>query len=90
MTFIARPIGNTLRRQDDFVKAIHTPHDPRERFDGNFPVMIRCEVCGEVGMAGRADVHEAMREHRESYCKARHTKPDVPNTMRIAYPQAKE
>lgn len=87
MAFIARPIGNTLRRFDE---ALHRPHDPRERFDGNFPVMMRCELCGEVGMAGRADVREAMREHRESYCKARHTKVDDPHVMRIAYPRAKE
>ena len=88
--FTARPIGNTLRRQDDFVRAIHTPHDPRERFDGNFPVMMRCEVCGEVGMAGRAEVREAMAEHRRSYCKARHTHQDDPTVMRIAYPLTKE
>ena len=85
--FTARPIGNTLRRQDAFERAIHTPHDPRERFDGNFPVMMRCELCGEVGMAGRADVREAMAEHRESHCKARHRKPDEPNVMRIVYPR---
>ena len=87
MTFIARPIGNTLRRFDE---ALHRPHDPRERFDGNFPVMMRCEDCGEVGMAGRADVSLAMKEHRESYCKARRTKADQPLVMRVAYPLTKE
>lgn len=84
MTFIARPIGNTLRR---FEEGLVKPHDPRERFDGNFPVAMRCEDCGEVGMAGRGDIQAAMREHRESYCKARRTKIDKPHVMRIAYPR---
>ena len=83
MPYIARPIGNTLRRFED---AIVRPHDPRERFDGNFPVMMRCELCGETGMANRGDISAAMKEHRESYCKARHTKPDEPNVQRIVYP----
>ena len=83
MAFIARPIGNTLRRFDE---ALVRPHDPRERFDTDFPVLMRCETCGEVGMARRGDVKLAMKEHRESYCKARHTKESEPNTMRIAYP----
>lgn len=87
MAFIARPIGNTLRRQDAFTEAIHRPHDPRERFDGNFPVMMRCELCGEIGMANRGDVSLAMKEHRESYCKKRHTQPDEPNVQRIVYPR---
>ena len=87
MAFVSRPIGNTLRRQDAFTEALERPHDPRERFDGNFPVMMRCELCGEVGMAGRAEVREAMAEHRRSYCKARHTKADDPTVMRIGYPR---
>jgi hypothetical protein len=89
VAFNPRPIGNTLRRQDEFVRAIHQPHDPRERFDGNFPVMMRCELCGEVGMAGRAEVREAMAEHQRSYCKSRRRR-DEPTTMRIAYPTIKE
>ena len=84
MAFIARPVGNTLRRFDE---ALVKPHDPRERFDGNFPVAMRCELCGEVGMAGRAEVREAMAEHRRSHCKARHTHENDPTVMRIAYPQ---
>lgn len=84
MAFIARPQGSTLRRYEEaFVRT----HHPQERFDLDFPVMMRCELCGEVGMAKRGDIKAAMREHRESYCKARHTKPDDPHVARIVYPR---
>ena len=83
MTFIARPQGRTLKRFED---AIVRPHDSSERFDPDFPVLMLCELCGETGMARRGDVSVAMREHRESYCKARYSKPDEPNVQRIVYP----
>lgn len=84
MVFIARPIGGTIRRFDE---AIERPHDPRERFDGGFPVALRCEKCGKYAHGPRALIREAMREHQETACSARHTKADEPNVMRVAYPR---
>ena len=79
-------MASSWSTQKRYQEALITPHAPSERFDPDFPVMMRCELCGEVGMARRADVSVAMQEHRESYCKNRHTKPDEPNVQRIVYP----
>ena len=83
MAFIARPQGRTLRR---YKEAVVRPHDSQERFDLDFPVMMRCAECGEVGMAKRGDISAAMKEHRESYCKVRKTAQPVEFVQRIAYP----
>ena len=83
MAFIARPQGQTLRRyQEAFVR----PHDSKERFDLDFPVMMRCAECGEVGMAKRGDISAAMKEHRESYCRVRSAKQADEFVQRIVYP----
>ena len=86
MAFTARPTGSTLRRQDAFSEALHKPHAASERFDPDFPVMMRCEVCNEVGMARRGDVSAAMKEHRESHCKVLKAKQTDEFVQRIAYP----
>jgi len=83
MAFIARPIGGTLRR---FEEALQNPHDPRERFDGGFPVALKCEACGKYAHGPRALIHEAMKEHMESDCTARKNKL-AEHVMRVAYPR---
>lgn len=69
------------------IEALHQPHPGTERFESDFPVVMRCEECGKLGMAPRQHVSEAMREHRESDCPARRTKADEPNIARIFYPK---
>ncbi len=69
------------------IDSLQRPHDPRERFDGDFPVVMRCELCGKFAHGLRSLIREAMREHRENDCPRRHTRPDEPNVHRIFYPR---
>jgi hypothetical protein len=85
MAFVARQPGVTLRRQA--FSALHLPGHPAERFDGDYPVVMRCELCGKFAHGPRGLISEAMREHRESACPKRHTKADEPNMARIFYPR---
>lgn len=85
MSFNGRQPGVTLRRKAK--EALHTPHHPVERFDADFPVVMRCELCGKFAHGPRQFISEAMREHRESACPKRHTKADEPNVTRIFYPR---
>lgn len=82
--FTARPKGVTLRRATD---ALHRPHDPKERFDPEFPVAMVCDKCGKHGFGPRKHMAEAMRIHQESECAARRTKADEPQLTRILYPR---
>jgi hypothetical protein len=84
MPFIARPAGYTLRRVQD---ALVRPHDPAERMDPDFPVAMRCEACGKFAHGPRHLMAEAMREHRETACPARHYRPDDPIVTRILFPR---
>lgn len=84
MTFVPRPQGRTLRRVEE---AIHRPHDSVERMDPDFQVAMKCEKCGRVGHGPRRFMAEAMREHQQSECSARHVKADAPQVMRILYPR---
>ena len=83
--FTPRPHGVTLRRVESY---IHHPHDPVERMDPEFRVAMRCELCGKLAYGPRSLIGEAMREHRETTCPSRHTKPDAPLVTRILYPKA--
>jgi hypothetical protein len=76
--------GWTLRRATE--EALYRPHDSRERFDDNFPVSFRCNHCGCLGHGPRAQLQDAIREHRET-CSARHVKADQPTLMELLYPR---
>lgn len=67
--------------------ALHKPHDPAERMDPDFPVVMVCDKCGKHAFGPRKHMSEAMREHQQSVCTARHTNPDTPQTMRVLYPR---
>lgn len=82
MTFIPRQVMDGLEKD-----AMVRPHDATERFDPDFPVVMKCVLCGKRAYGPRKFMAEAMREHRESVCTARHTKADEPNVMRIYYPR---
>jgi len=84
VTFIPRPPGTTIRRAQ---RAIFDPHPGNERFDPDFPVTYRCELCGKVGWGPRKHLPEALRIHRESDCSARSTKQDEPGSFRLTYPR---
>lgn len=75
-----------MRRKAE--EALHDPYPGPDRFEPGFPVVIRCDECGKLGMAPREHVREAMREHRESDCPARRTKADEPNVARVFYPRS--
>ena len=85
MAFIARPVGGTLLRKAR--EAVVEPYPGQDRFDPDFPVVMRCEECGKLGMAPRHLVSQAMYEHHNSDCPSRKTKPDAPNVTRIFYPK---
>ena len=84
MAFIPRPVGVTLRRDRE---ALIAPAPADERFDMDHPTVMRCEKCGKHAFGPRRYMREAMREHQESVCPARHTKPDEPQVMRLYYPR---
>lgn len=83
MTFHARARGFTLSRAQD---AIHRPHGSKERFDPEYPVVMRCSRCGKFGQGPRRNLREAIQEHAGK-CPARHTKADDPTVMTILYPR---
>lgn len=80
--FTSRPIGYTMRRE-----ALLRPHGANERYDPEFPIMMRCKKCGKHAYGPRKYASEAMREHQESVCPARHTTADEPQAMEILYPR---
>ena len=82
--FTPRPTGVTLKRAQE---ALVRPHSPGERLDPDFPVMLRCEKCGKHAFGPRRLMSEAMREHHQSDCPARRSRPDDPQVMRILYPR---
>lgn len=82
--FTPRPRGLTLRRIED---ALERPHDPAERMDADFPVTLRCSKCGKLGHGPRSQIREAMREHMDSDCPARHTRADEPQVTQLLYPR---
>lgn len=82
--FTPRAQGVTLRRAQE---ALHNPHDAGERFDPLFPVVMRCSRCGKFAQGPRGLMKEAMEEHWQSTCEARHTKADAPMQAQIFYPQ---
>lgn len=84
MSSNSRRAGLTLRRLED---AFIRPHPASERFDPEFPVVMRCDKCGKHAYGPRKHMSEAMREHQQSDCPARHTKADEPQLMRILYPR---
>lgn len=85
MAFIPRPVGVTLRRDRD---ALLNPASADERFDEDFPTVMRCEKCGKHAWGPRKYMKEAMEEHLRSACTARVTKDGEPSVMRIYYPRA--
>ena len=68
-------------------EALIRPHDFGERVDPDFPILMRCEMCGKHAFGLRKFMSEAMREHKESVCPARRTKADEPQVTRIFYPR---
>jgi hypothetical protein len=81
--FAPRPRGATLKRVQE---ALHNPHDSVERFDNEFPVSYRCPHCGVLGHGPRAQLQDAIREHRET-CSARHVRADEPSVFQLLYPK---
>ncbi len=65
--------------------ALIRPHPATERFDPGFPVAMRCSKCGKVGYGPRDQMQDALREHMESECPARHK--DGPQITQILSPR---
>ena len=81
--FTPRPAGHTTRRIAD---AVIRPHPFAERQDPDFPVLMRCDRCGKHAYGPRKHISEAVREHQETVCPARHTSKTGP-LMRLFYPR---
>lgn len=68
--------------------ALLQPHGSQERFDPEFPVLMRCEACGKHAYGPRKHMSEALREHRENQCSARSVKHQgEPLVARVLYPR---
>ena len=74
----------------NLAETLHNPHPGHERFDDQFPVAMKCNRCGKIAYGPRAFMREAMNEHWNEDCPARHTKADAPKEMRLLYPRVKE
>lgn len=82
--FTARPRGSTLRRDQE---ALVHPHPGYERFDRDFPTVMKCNLCHKHVMAPRSIVMDEMKDHWANHCSARHTKADEVREARILYPR---
>ena len=82
--------GATERELREIEAAVIAPHDSQERFDLEFPVMMRCSRCGKAGYGPRKYLREAVIAHWEEDCPARRSKADDPKEMRLYYPRVKE
>lgn len=80
--FTPRPSGLTLRRLEH---ALIQPHPTSERFDPDFLVAMHCKKCGKVGHGPRGQLQEALREHMQSECSARHK--DGPQITQVISPR---
>ena len=95
--FRPRSTGSTLRRsaavnEDRKAEAaLHNPHgsgQDTERFDPEFRVAMKCGHCGKIAYGPRKYMREAMKEHWESDCPARHTKvANETSVMQTLYPK---
>ncbi len=84
--FVPRPTGTTLRRLDSLEALVRNNPIPQdERLDWEHPVAMRCNRCGKHCFGPRKFLREAMSEHWESDCPARHTKADAPKEALIVY-----
>lgn len=83
--FKERVRGLTLKRRIE--RAIHAPHDGKERFDPEFPVALRCQFCGTHGYGPRKNMQEAVREHLRQ-CPAKRTRANAAEYgTQILYPR---
>jgi len=55
--------------------------------DPDFPIAMKCQKCGRVGYGPRRYASEAMRQHMESDCSARHRQQDTPQVTQILFPR---
>jgi len=89
--FQPRPKGYTLsrgREDRDAARAEHvSPHPAGERFDPEFRTAARCQKCGKFCYGPRHLLREALLEHWQTVCPARHTRADQVNEARILYPK---
>lgn len=85
--FTPRAAGVTLRRYDELTRLTqHNPVPEGERFDLDHPIALRCNRCGKHAFGPRRFMREAMQEHWDHHCPARHTKADAPRESLILCP----
>lgn len=82
--------GHTLARgREDrrAVEALRDPHPGDARWDPAFRTAFKCNRCGKFAYGPRALMREALQEHWQSDCSARHTKADTVMQAQILYPK---
>lgn len=79
-----RPATGVTILSRRIARAVHDPHDSRERFDPDFILALRCSACGKDGLAPRRHIQAAVEEHAAS-CPRRHEVSAV--AVRVFYPK---
>ncbi len=81
-------VSKTLTAEDRrTARALLEPQPEHERWDLDVRMAFRCGRCGKFGYGLRRDLREALQQHWQSDCPARHTKADTLMEARILVPK---